>query len=180
MIALGFHPVEHGDIIEYLSLFRHNEVDLVSCGTVGAHPGPFSMRWLFEEKVHHKEFLLQKVGQSLAPVVSLPASKLPHSQLFIAPPAHFRRVFHQVQSWRSNVLPPEEWGWKKTVNCLLPILNTEPPAPASILKLITCACKEGCGRRCGCVKADLRCTTMCKNCRGQSCVNVVEIDIEEE
>lgn len=88
---------------------------------------------------------------------------------------HFRRVFHQVQSWRSNVLPPEEWGWKKTVNCLLPILNTEPPAPASILKLITCACKEGCGRRCGCVKADLRCTTMCKNCRGQSCVNVVEL-----
>ncbi|CAH2226449.1 jg9738 [Pararge aegeria aegeria] len=41
VISSGFNPVDHRDIIEYMPFGRHDEVDLVSRGTIGAYPGPF-------------------------------------------------------------------------------------------------------------------------------------------
>lgn len=106
------------------------------------------------------------VGQAKSAVV---LSKLPPTSS--AAHQHSRRVYLQVQAWLGNVLNPEEWGWTKTDAFLNPILTKKAPAPASILKLISCACKLGCGKRCSCVKIGLRCTTMCNSCRGLSCFN---------
>nr|GBM45295.1 hypothetical protein AVEN_191392-1 [Araneus ventricosus] len=39
---------------------------------------------------------------------------------------------------------------------------------------------RSCGENCKYVRTNLRCTTLCKNCRGQSCINTEEIDIVEE
>ncbi|GBN00070.1 hypothetical protein AVEN_69846-1 [Araneus ventricosus] len=45
--------------------------------------------------------------------------------------------------------------------------------------------KEGKGKvndrkKCKCVRINLRCTTLCKNCRDQSCINTEVLDIAEE
>lgn len=44
-------------------------------------------------------------------------------------------------------------------------------APAKILTTITCGCKTGCGKACGCRKSGLSCTIACKVCRGSKCTN---------
>jgi len=37
----------------------------------------------------------------------------------------------------------------------------QPVTPESILKLVFCGCKAGCGKACGCWKLGLHCTSMC-------------------
>ena len=39
------------------------------------------------------------------------------------------RVYHQVQTWRSNQLTPTDWGWMKVNDVLLPKTTMLPPAP---------------------------------------------------
>lgn len=64
----------------------------------------------------------------------------------------------------------EQWGWKKDKNGLIPVTTVEPPAPDSLLKLISCKCKKSCHKACGCRKAGLKCSVVCTNCGG-SCDN---------
>lgn len=49
---------------------------------------------------------------------------------------HAYRVFYQIQEWLGNELNPEEWGWKKTTTMMLPITNTDDPAPKDLLNLV--------------------------------------------
>ena len=44
-----------------------------------------------------------------------------------------------------------------------------------VLKLISCSCKSGCGKRCGCVKVGLSCSAMCTICSGQACLNSISV-----
>lgn len=106
------------------------------------------------------------VGQSNHAVI---LSKLPPTSAALK--QHSYRVFHQIQSWLGKNMQPTQWGWKKMGNILSPVFTTEAPAPISILKVISCNCKKGCGKRCGCVRVGLRCSTMCSNCHGQGCLN---------
>ncbi|KAL4713711.1 hypothetical protein ACJJTC_004242 [Scirpophaga incertulas] len=46
-----------------------------------------------------------------------------------------------------------------------------PPAPAELLNVIFCNCKNGCGSRCGCRKSGLQCSLACGQCNGQACLN---------
>ncbi|GFX41522.1 hypothetical protein TNCV_3490591 [Trichonephila clavipes] len=48
---------------------------------------------------------------------------------------------------------------------------TQRPAPESLLKIIFCACKTGCGASCGCRKIGLNCTADCLECNGDNCTN---------
>ncbi|GBM01424.1 hypothetical protein AVEN_236239-1 [Araneus ventricosus] len=75
---------------------------------------------------------------------------------------------------------PIQLGMEVVNKSLTPIYTTKGPAPAKIVSLITCGCNKGCRKKCKCVRANLRCTTLCKNCRGQSCINTEAIDIVEE
>lgn len=50
-----------------------------------------------------------------------------------------------------------------------------------IFQLISCSCKKGCVKRCGCAKVGLKCSTMCSNCHGQGCLNsLVEEELPED
>ena len=67
---------------------------------------------------------------------------------------HSLRVYHQVQTWLLNDLPPLKWGYIK------------------LLKMFRCSCKGGCkNSRCTCVRHGLKCTMICRECNGVSCKN---------
>ena len=86
---------------------------------------------------------------------------------------HSLRVYHQVQVWRDlQDLDPEAWGWVVKRGKLLPVYTTKAPAPASLLKLFRCNCKKECrNSRCTCYKNGLKCSAMCGECKGVSCLN---------
>ena len=45
-------------------------------------------------------------------------------------------------------------------------------APQDAIKLIRCGCKVACGRVCSCVKIELKCTQLYKECNCVTCANV--------
>ncbi|GBM14448.1 hypothetical protein AVEN_246606-2 [Araneus ventricosus] len=79
-----------------------------------------------------------------------------------------------------TVFEPIQLGKEVVNKSLTPIYTTKGPAAAKIVSLITCGCNKGSGKNCKCVRTNLRCTTLCKNCRGQSCINTKAKDIVEE
>ncbi|XP_031788953.1 uncharacterized protein LOC116417917 isoform X1 [Nasonia vitripennis] len=100
---------------------------------------------------------------------------------------HAKRVYYQMQIWLGFDLDPVLWGWKRTSNMLLPIMNPKPVAPVELLEMIFCGCKTNCNTsRCSCKKAGIKCSYSCKKCNGQSCENasnshkvILESDTEE-
>jgi len=58
---------------------------------------------------------------------------------------HSLRVFYQVQFWKGNSLNAEEWGWKICNRSMVPISTDKDTAPQSLLKLVRCTWKSGCG-----------------------------------
>ena len=67
---------------------------------------------------------------------------------------HILRVYLQVQLWMGNTdINPENWGWEKTENGLIPIQTRRPIAPPELLQVVSCKCKTGCtSGRCSCKK----------------------------
>ncbi|KAK3878633.1 hypothetical protein Pcinc_016764 [Petrolisthes cinctipes] len=85
---------------------------------------------------------------------------------------HSLRVYHQVQEWMGNSLPPEEWGWRIQDGHFIPIHSDQDPAPQFLLELVRCKCKSGCSTmRCPCRRQGLDCTLACLECRG-ACANM--------
>lgn len=167
------------DLADVVSVFNNPESTKEEVATAGER----FMLALYkapkkEKSLNHQRFLTfnNLVGQSSNAVI---LSRLPPTSA--ACRQHSYRVFHQTQLWRGVNLDPTEWGWKKIKNILSPVYTTEAPAPSSILKLISCNCKMGCGRRCGCAKVGLRCSTMCSMCNRQGCLNSpTEDEVMEE
>ena len=97
---------------------------------------------------------------------------------------HGLRVYHQVQIWaqlRERDMDPQKWGYQSDGDGnLSPIKTDASPAPENLLKIIRCGCKNTCSSRCSCVKSGLKCSAACKNCKGLSCKNTSEIEIEED
>lgn len=85
---------------------------------------------------------------------------------------HSLRTYHQVQMWLGQYLDADEWGWEKQARGWMPCMTTRDPAPAELLKLISCQCAGPCRAACGCRKAGLKCTAICKHCAGETCENV--------
>ncbi|GBL91825.1 hypothetical protein AVEN_172749-1 [Araneus ventricosus] len=79
-----------------------------------------------------------------------------------------------------TVFEPIQLEMEVVTKSLTPLYTTKGPAPAKIVSLITCGCNKGCGKKCKCVRTNLRCTILCKNCRDQSCINTEAVDIVEE
>ncbi|KAJ8870794.1 hypothetical protein PR048_027093 [Dryococelus australis] len=63
---------------------------------------------------------------------------------------HSLRVNHQVQRWLGVEKNAKEWGWKKTNTGLEPVFTVLPPAPPTLLKLVSCECTKKCQRNCRC------------------------------
>ena len=79
------------------------------------------------------------------------------------------RVYHTVQQNQGKTLPPSNYGWADKNGVLTPITTTKPLAPDNLLKMISCGCKCGCSKTCGCRKLQFSCTVMCSPCHGDSC-----------
>ena len=96
---------------------------------------------------------------------------------------HSYCVFHQVQIWKGSTdILPELWEWKVVEN-MFPIAMVEAPASDNLLKIIRCASKRDCiTTRCTCFKHGLKCTEICVECRGVSCLNAQEkiLDHDDE
>lgn len=89
---------------------------------------------------------------------------------------HNMRAHLQALIWLKAIEPrptipdPSECGWQLVNGQLKPVLLTSEPVPESCINLISCGCTEKCvTRRCGCRKAEMPCTGLCK-CSGQ-CFN---------
>lgn len=91
---------------------------------------------------------------------------------------HLQRVYLQVQEWLRNILNPEECGWIKKENVLLPQTTFNPIAPDFILKMIYCDCKADCTKFYSCKKSGIFCSNLCGKCNGNACSNIP--DVEED
>ncbi|GBM08416.1 hypothetical protein AVEN_108404-1 [Araneus ventricosus] len=93
---------------------------------------------------------------------------------------HAMRSYHQVQTWLGNEKDPLKWGWMHTQSGLFRKKSEKDPAPESLLQCISCTCKKGCTNVCGCRKAGLHCSLLCKHCIGQSCENPMPVILDNE
>ena len=56
-----------------------------------------------------------------------------------------------------------------------------PPAPDCLLKLISCNCSKSCNpKRCSCIKAGSRCSSLCGFCQGMGCENAIPVNCRGE
>ena len=93
---------------------------------------------------------------------------------------HSYRDFAQVMQWKGRDLDPTEWGWIIEDGIMMPLQTDLPYAPEELLKLISCNCKKGCSNlRCSCKRNGLKCTPGCGECRGVSCENAMQADMED-
>lgn len=90
---------------------------------------------------------------------------------------HTMRAHLQALIWLKAIEPcptipnPSDCGWQLVNGQLKPVLLISEPVPESCINLINCGCFEMCvTHRCGCRKAEMPCTGLCK-CSGQ-CFNV--------
>ena len=61
----------------------------------------------------------------------------------------------------------------------MPITMTEPHAPPNLLKVVRCCCKTGCKTITGsCRKHGLKSIDSGRECRGVSCVDCREVDLD--
>ena len=114
------------------------------------------------------------------------SAKFTHFHLSNLPPTsaaakyHSYRAYYTVQQWLGRSLLPTDWGWQCSDGVLIPTLSDKPVASKSILCMVSCGCKTGCGNKCSCRKAGLECKAMCSTCMGRSCTNSSQIDDEIE
>ena len=94
---------------------------------------------------------------------------------------HSMRGFCQVMQWKGREIDPTKWGWKFTNTMMMPKYTDLPCAPEELLKTISCNCKTGCSSmRCSCTKNGLICSSTCGECRGYSCENSMQSELEEK
>ena len=95
---------------------------------------------------------------------------------------HAYSAYFAVQEWLGNPAKLEaiKWGWQLCDGMINPVFNDREPAPPQILRMISCGCKTGCGKKCMCRKSGLQCTEMCSNCIGSNCMNASPVDDNED
>ena len=104
---------------------------------------------------------------------------------------HCLRVHLQVIQWASldvDVANPIDWGWKLDNASLLPIMTDKAVAPDDVLNVVRCNCKTSsrntCGsNQCSCRKHGLHCVSVCGDCHGKDCNNILpptHEDVEDD
>lgn len=112
----------------------------------------------------------------------IPPERLPPTE--DATRYHSRRVYHQVQTWLGNVMAPTEWGWDRQTTSRSVILKPhrmdQDAAPLDVLKIIRCNCSGRCvNNMCSCRKNGLLCGPACGHCKGITCANGPETEVDE-
>ena len=93
---------------------------------------------------------------------------------------HSPRSYLAVQQWIGNNLYPTDWGWQYRDRILVPLTTDRPVAPSRVLRIVSCCCKTGCRKTCGCRKAGLYCSPMCSHCNGQTCSNIHALAVSQD
>lgn len=104
---------------------------------------------------------------------------------------HLKRSNYQAHEWRQALIcdrtltNPEGHGWCISTDGNLDIQwLSQPPAPSSLLELMSCRCKKTkCSNNsCGCKKENLACTDLCKcvECNNNKKEEFYESDYFEE
>ena len=74
-------------------------------------------------------------------------------------------VWGQAHVRAPDLPSPESWGWSKSATKgWEPLWTLLPEAAVSCSELLRCGCKKGCRGLCKCVRADLKCTSLCYCC----------------
>jgi len=86
---------------------------------------------------------------------------------------HVLRAAYQAgHCWGQSLLEnpimptPDKWGWTFLNNEWQPLWTLLPEASMVCRELLTCGCTKHCSGACKCVKANLRCTSLCQ-CLGE-------------
>ena len=82
-------------------------------------------------------------------------------------------MYHQVNVWRklsSCDIDSFRLAWEVKEGKYVATLTDIAAAPQDVMKLIRCGHKVSCGRAYSCIKAGLKCTYLCKQCNGATCV----------
>ena len=85
---------------------------------------------------------------------------------------HLYQTYHSVQQRLGNDLSPADWGWRTKGDTLVPIETDQPVAPSKVLRMMSCGCKTGCGRSCGCCKSGLFYLVTSSNCYRIACSDI--------
>ena len=111
----------------------------------------------------------------------------------ILPPTEKAAHFHCLQvylkgtQWKHLMavgIDPLLWGWKQVEDKFVPVMTDLEPASPDILNIISCKCKslsqnQYGSDRCTWKKHGLKCVTVCKECRDDSCQNPQEVVLED-
>jgi hypothetical protein len=124
------------------------------------------------DKLRYKHYVKQIGNSKLSTTFNL--ESLPPTAAALK--QHIFRVYHAVQQAMGREHAPLDWGWMQKNGILYPIMTEKAVAPDSLLELISCGCKAGCTKSCGCRKLNVHCSTMCKECHGRTCSNIPKED----
>ena len=86
----------------------------------------------------------------------------------------------EVQQWIGNNLCLTELGWQYRDERLVPLTTDLPVAPTRVLRIVSCGCKTGCRKTCGCPRAGLYCSPMCSYCNGHICSNIYALAVSQD
>jgi len=72
---------------------------------------------------------------------------------------HSFQAYLTVQQWKGNKLNPVEWGWRVKYNMIVmfQLKQINQWLRRAFLTLVSCGCKAGCGKACGCWNLELHC-----------------------
>ena len=90
---------------------------------------------------------------------------------------HERR---ELQQRIGNNLCPNDWGWQYRDESLVPLITDRPVAPTRVLRIVSCGCKTGCRKTCGCPKAGLYCSPIYSHCNGHMCSNIHALVVSKD
>ena len=115
------------------------------------------------------------MDESIFKIESLPPTTAASKQ-------HAMRAYLQVQQWLENYLSDSKSVWETKGHTLNRTSTNQPAAPQTLLHLVSCGCKLGCGRACSCRKAGMVCSDICTPCMGVTCSNTVpsSSDVEHD
>ena len=142
--------------------------DIIAAGEqflLALYGAPSNTKTLNEHRYHCyiKAVARSQINKEMQ-LASLPPTSAAASQ-------HSLRTYHQLQHWLGRDMQPIGWGWYILNNQLLSVMTTLQPAPDYLLNLVSCACKTGCERVCGCKSSGLHCSILCRYCQGHGCQN---------
>ena len=132
---------------------------------------------MIETETNNKMNERSKVSRSsMSPVFKL--ESLPPTAA--AAKFHSYHAYLALQQWIGNNLCPSDWGWQYRDGSLVPITADRPVSPTRVLRIVSCGCKTGCRKICGCRKAGVYCSPMCSHCNGQSCCNINTLALSQD